>query len=670
MKRPITLLAFFALVLSTFAQQNIGNVLFTIDNEPVTTDEFKRIYSKNTTDVAYDSASVYQYLDLFVNYKLKVAEAKKLKYDTLPDFLHELAGYRAQLSKPYFTDPTVDDSLYYEAYDHMHWDVEASHILIACNEDAAPADTLKAYQKALKVRKEAMAKGADFNKLARKYSDDPSVEINGGYLGYFTAFSMVYPFEKTAYATQPGQVSDICRTAFGYHVIKVTSKRPNPGKFKVAHILVRVSSSAAENVQKAKLDRAQMIYDSLVSGASWNNMVLNYTDDRSSVNTNGVIDSYFTTGRMVPEFEQAAFKLQNRGDFSRPIRTNYGWHIVRLEDKKQNGAFEQELPGIKKLMSKDARKDMAQSRVISKLKKEYNFTEDRQAMLEFTKLVDSTVFDGAWDIAKATGKNKVIFSFDTVKYTQSQFAQHFANRKAQRNNVNVPIAVFVEREYNQIVNNAIIQFENLHLEEKYTDFKNLFTEYYDGILLFNITDKNVWSRANTDSVGLNKFYQANKDRYMWPERVNVLCYRIDNNKLQGSNITNDKAVQTITKAIAKAAKKNNDFNAAISNATAKWKLSQPLTEKVNISKYRKGENVEIDDIKWIAGTSKTVEHANSTYIYYVLDNIAPETKKLNECRGLVVADYQEYLEKEWLAELHSKHNIQINNSVVKSLITK
>jgi len=670
MKRPITLLAFFALVLSTFAQQNIGNVLFTIDNEPVTTDEFKRIYSKNTTDVAYDSASVYQYLDLFVNYKLKVAEAKKLKYDTLPDFLHELAGYRAQLSKPYFTDPTVDDSLYYEAYDHMHWDVEASHILIACNEDAAPADTLKAYQKALKVRKEAMAKGADFNKLARKYSDDPSVEINGGYLGYFTAFSMVYPFEKTAYATQPGQVSDICRTAFGYHVIKVTGKRPNPGKFKVAHILVRVSSSAAENVQKAKLDRAQMIYDSLVSGASWNNMVLNYTDDRSSVNTNGVIDSYFTTGRMVPEFEQAAFKLQNRGDFSRPIRTNYGWHIVRLEDKKQNGAFEQELPSIKKLMSKDARKDMAQSRVISKLKKEYNFTEDRQAMLEFTKLVDSTVFDGAWDIAKATGKNKVIFSFDTVKYTQSQFAQHFANRKAQRNNVNVPIAVFVEREYNQIVNNAIIQFENLHLEEKYTDFKNLFTEYYDGILLFNITDKNVWSRANTDSVGLNKFYQANKDRYMWPERVNVLCYRIDNNKLQGSNITNDKAVQTITKAIAKAAKKNNDFNAAISNATAKWKLSQPLTEKVNISKYRKGENVEIDDIKWIAGSSKIVEHANSTYIYYVLDNIAPETKKLNECRGLVVADYQEYLEKEWLAKLHSKHNIQINDSVVKSLITK
>ncbi|MCQ2375738.1 MAG: peptidylprolyl isomerase [Salinivirgaceae bacterium] len=670
MKRPITLLAFFALVLSTFAQQNIGNVLFTIDNEPVTTDEFKRIYSKNTTDVAYDSASVYQYLDLFVNYKLKVAEAKKLKYDTLPDFLHELAGYRAQLSKPYFTDPTVDDSLYYEAYDHMHWDVEASHILIACNEDAAPADTLKAYQKALKVRKEAMAKGADFNKLARKYSDDPSVEINGGYLGYFTAFSMVYPFEKTAYATQPGQVSDICRTAFGYHVIKVTGKRPNPGKFKVAHILVRVSSSAAENVQKAKLDRAQMIYDSLVSGASWNNMVLNYTDDRSSVNTNGVIDSYFTTGRMVPEFEQAAFKLQNRGDFSRPIRTNYGWHIVRLEDKKQNGAFEQELPSIKKLMSKDARKDMAQSRVISKLKKEYNFTEDRQTMLEFTKLVDSTVFDGAWDIAKATGKNKVIFSFDTVKYTQSQFAQHFANRKAQRNNVNVPIAVFVEREYNQIVNNAIIQFENLHLEEKYTDFKNLFTEYYDGILLFNITDKNVWSRANTDSVGLNKFYQANKDRYMWPERVNVLCYRIDKNKLQGSNITNDKAVQTITKAIAKAAKKNNDFNAAISNATAKWKLSQPLTEKMNISKYRKGENVEIDDIKWIAGSSKIVEHANSTYIYYVLDNIAPETKKLNECRGLVVADYQEYLEKEWLAELHSKHNIQINDSVVKSLITK
>lgn len=670
MKRQIILLALFALALSVDAQQSISNVLFTIDNEPVTTDEFKRIYTKNNADVAFDSASVYQYLDLFVNYKLKVAEAKKLKYDTLPDFRIELAGYRSQLSKPYFTDPAVDDSLYHEAYDHMHWDVEASHILITCNEDASPADTLKAYQKALKVRKEAMAKGANFNKLARKYSDDPSVEVNGGYLGYFTAFSMVYPFEKTTYATKPGQVSDLCRSAFGYHIIKVTGKRPNPGRFKVAHILVRVSPSADESVQKAKFDRIQMIYDSLANGASWNNMVLNYTDDRASVNSNGVIDSYFTTGRMVPEFEQAAFKLNNCGDFSQPIRTNYGWHIIRLEDKKQYGSFEQELPGIKKLMSKDARKDMAQTRVISKLKKEYNFTEDRKAMLELAQLVDSTVFVGAWNSVKAAGMNKVIFSFDTVKYTQSQFAQHFANYQPLRNSTKLPIAVFVEREYNKIVNNAIVQFENLRLEDKYPDFKNLFTEYYDGILLFNITDQKVWSRANTDSVGLDKFYQANKERYMWPERVNVLCYRIDNSKLQGSKITSDKATQTIIKTIAKTANNNGDFNDAIAKATAKWKLSQPLTEKVSINKYRAGENAEIDNIRWVAGTIKTVEQANNTYIYYVLDKVAPEAKRINECRGIVVADYQEYLEKEWLTELHSKHNIQINNDVVKSLIIK
>jgi len=349
-------------------------VLFTSANDTVFADDFLYVFRKNRmvdSTVASKSEStkqaVEEYLDLYVNFRLKVKAAEEAGLDQKESFQQELAQYREQLAKPYLIENRVTEQLIEDAYERMKQEVRASHILIEVPEDASPQDTLKAYQLADSLRTLAL-NGASFSMLAEQYSSDPSAASNGGDLGYFSALQMVYPFEKAAYSTEIGNISQPIRTRFGYHIIKVQDKRPSQGKVKVAHIMIRPDGGNDSTAYQ----KAKQVYEQLRSGADWSEMVERFSEDISTKSKDGELP-YFGTGNMIESFENAAFALENPGDISRPVKTRFGWHIIKLIDRQTLEPMEKLRPSLERQVERSIQAEVRQGEMISTLKSESDF---------------------------------------------------------------------------------------------------------------------------------------------------------------------------------------------------------------------------------------------------------------------------------------------------------
>ena len=352
-----------------------GPAVETLGSYPVPANEFAYVYRKNNATAAdYGTRpSVTEYLDLYTNFRLKVLEAEKKGLDTTQAFKRELDGYRQQLAQPYLTEKSVTDQLVREAYDRMGQEVNASHILIRVAPDATPADTLVGYQKISKIR-EQLQGGEDFAKLAGEVSEDPSAKQNGGKLGYFTAMQMVYPFETAAYKTAPGQLSLPVRTRFGYHVIKVNDRRPAQGEIKVAHLMVRVNANAPKNDSLTARKKADELYARLKKGENWDKLVAQFSEDAGSAANGGELPP-FGTGRMIPSFEETAFKMQKPGDIAPPVQTPYGWHIIKLIEKQPVATFAEVEPTLKGKVAKDSRSELNRAAFLKRIRQEDQFVE-------------------------------------------------------------------------------------------------------------------------------------------------------------------------------------------------------------------------------------------------------------------------------------------------------
>lgn len=645
-------------VLSVISQsmwsQNADEILLTIDKEKITKDEFVRIYQKNNSRTAIDNKSVDEYLDLFINFKLKVIEAQNKGMDTAQAFVRELSGYRKQLVKPYLVDSAVDEQLMKEAFERMQFDIRASHILIAVSKDATPKDTLDAYNKILKIR-ERILKGEKFETLAIENSEDPSAKTNSGDLGYFTVFQMVYPFESAAYSTEVGNLTMPVRTRFGYHLIKITDKRKAQGQVKVAHIMIAVPKDADELKQKEAESKIKDIYSKIQAGGNFEELAKENSDDKGSAKNGGELP-WFGTGRMVPEFESVSFSLKNNGDISEPLKTSFGWHIIKRVDKKEMETYEEKRNEIKNKISKDARADKSKNAVIEKLKKEYNFKTDLKKLADFYKVVDTSVFSGNWDIQKAAKLTGELASFADVKIKQQDFAQYIVKEKRKR--APVEIQVYIDELYQQYINNEIITYEENNLENKYSDFKYLIKEYHDGILLFELTDQMVWSKAVKDTTGLENFYKKDPNKYMWGKRVDgaILKYK------------NEEVKKSVDKLMLKKAKKPFTLSEILAELNKTDSTNLIIIEE---KKFSEGDNDMIDKLFFKGsafGEDKNyyTEEINNL-IFVVIQRMEPQAKTLAESKGLVTADYQAFLEAEWLKELRNKYKIEVNKEVLNKM---
>lgn len=671
----ITLISLF-FVAKNFAQKNSDPILLTVAGEKISKSEFLSVYNKNNLkkDVI-DKKSLQEYLDLYVNFKLKVKEAETLGLDTASSFVTELTGYRKQLAQPYLTDKDINDKLLQEAYNRMQWDIRASHILIKISPDASPKDTLAAYKRAMGIR-DAIMKGESFAKAAVENSDDPSARDqaavanrpafkgNAGDLGYFSAFDLVYPFETAAYSTKIGEVSMPVRTDFGYHLVKVTDRKPAMGKVQVAHILITYShtpgaAATAEDSVKAKAKIIE-IADKIKAGASFEDMAKQFSDDKSSGPKGGVIP-WFGVNRMVPEFIVAISKFKNKNEISDPVQTAYGWHLIKFLDRKGIAPFDSLKSELKTKLAKDARASVSKEIMVAKIKKEYNFKEVPEALEDFfvnfdtlpilssksKKIINDTVFFGTLTNSKINKSSTPLFTFGDKAYTQKDFLNFLKSRLYGKQR---EAAALLRKYYKQFIEESAMNYEDSKLESKYPEFKSLIKEYRDGILLFELTDQKVWTKAVKDTLGLQAYFEKNKDQYLWGQRLDADIY----------TCSNEKIAKSVHKELKKGTLSNDDILKEIN------KDSQ-LNLKIESGKYLKKDNAIIDTIRWVVGISNDLKKDNAIIFVKVNKIIPKEQKTLAEARGLITADYQTFLEKEWLTELKKKYPVQINMDVFSTI---
>lgn len=643
-----------------FAQTQTDPVLVTISGDKITKSEFLNVYNKNNlkNDII-DKKSLEEYLELYINFKLKVKEAVSLGMDTISSFVTELEGYREQLAQPYLTDKEVNEELLQEAYNRMQFDVRASHILIRVSPNASPEDTLKAYQKIINIRKRIVDNKEDFGKVAAETSDDlyakdqPATETkaatkgNKGELGYFTALDLIYPFETAAYTTEVGEVSMPIRTDYGYHLIYVTDKKPAMGRVQVSHIIVSLfpSSTAIDSVKaKAKIFE---ISDSIKAGVSFEEMARKFSDDKTSAVKGGVIPM-FGVNRMVPEFITEISKLKNIGDVSEPVQTAYGWHIIKLLEHKTIEPFDSIKSSLKARVSKDTRSNKSKESMVAKVKKEYGFKEFPSSLYEFHKVVNDSIFTGIWNKEKAKNLNNVMFTIGNKSFTQQDFAEYFDKQISM--GLKEDSAAYVNRIYKQYVEDCALKFENDNLENKYPEFKALMKEYREGILLFSLTDEKVWSKAVKDTTGLKAYYESNKENYMWDDRVQATIYTCSNLNIANTTQKLVKKGKLTDEEILKQLNKNSQLNL-----------------KIESGKYLKNENSLIDSIPWVVGITQNIVTDGSVVFIKISQIIPKQPKTLIEARGLVTADYQTYLEEKWLNELKAKYTVEINKEVLSAI---
>ncbi|HCW08574.1 MAG TPA: peptidylprolyl isomerase, partial [Cytophagales bacterium] len=513
---------FFVLLLisaqSAFAQ-NPNPILFTIDKNPTSTREFVYLFKKNHPSKSdFSEQKIEEYLNLFVNFKLKINEAHLRGYDTTAKFKKELKTYSDELKKPYRAEKDLLNKLTNEAYQNLKYEVKAAHILIQAKQDAAPEDTLKAYNKINDI-KTRIQNGEDFEKLAQELSEDPSAKYNNGNLGYFTAMQMVYPFEKVAYQTKVGEVSPIVRTRFGYHIIKVLDKKDARGEVEVSHILLRTSKG---NEAKVK-DHIFEMYDQLKSGRSWNELVKENSEDNNTKNNGGKLRPFGLNGiSSVPEFEAAAFALQKPGEISDPFQSNIGWHIIRLERKIPLPPFSELEAQLKNKVSRDERLKISENLLAVKRKTDLGFKENAEAKSKLINLADSSLLKGKWKIVLSDELKKTnLYTIGGKGFTTGDFVAWVMQHKATSK---LSPTGYLTQLYNSFVDEKTDAAEDEKIKKENPDFQYLMSEYREGILLFEIIEKEVWNKASDDSVGQRKYYNEHLDKYKAGSRIEARIF--------------------------------------------------------------------------------------------------------------------------------------------------
>jgi peptidyl-prolyl cis-trans isomerase SurA len=638
--------------------------IMTIAGKPVTKSEFLAIYNKNNKEASKDAKAIQDYLQLFINFKLKVKEAEELGLDTLQSFRNELEGYRKQLAQPYLVDNEVNEQLLKEAYDRLKTDIRASHILINCKADALPKDTLIAYNKAIDTRNKIL-NGDSFTDAAKKLSDDPSAKENGGDLGYFSAMQMVYPFESACYNSKVNDVTLPIRTKFGYHIIKITDKRAAQGQITVAHIMVKANAAMNPTDSAAARNKINEIYTKLKAGENFADLASQFSDDKGSSKRGGELPS-FGTGRMVAEFEKASFAIAKDGAYSEPILTQYGWHIIKRISKKEMGTFEEMKAELKAKIAKDSRSQKSKDSMISKIKKEYGFTETANAKAEFVATIDSTFFAGNWKSDKASKLTKNLFKLGDKQFTQKDFTKYLETHQSQR--LKIDTKVLIDDMYNTFVSEKCLAYEEQKIPSKNAEYRALMQEYRDGILLFDLTDKKVWTMAVKDTSGLKNFYEQNKSKYMWEQRTEAVVYTCKNDSVANAvkGLLNPPPPPAVKK------KKKGEPEPPAKPLTEAEILSiinknSQLNLKVEHGKFTKGENEGVDKVAGKLGMSENMNINKQVVFVNVEKILSPDNKSLSEARGIVTADYQNVLEKEWLEGLKKKYKVEVNEAVVSSI---
>jgi len=630
--------------LTVFAQDD-NAVLLTINDERVSIKDFKRVYLKNLEIVQEDTQKdVGSYLDLFIEYKLKVQEAYRLGLDQKKTYQKEFAGYRKQLSKGYLTDVNVSENLIKEAYERTLEEINARHILVQVAPGASAEDTLRAHTKILEAR-ERVLKGDDFGRVARQYSEDPSAQSNGGELGWFKAFGMVYPFENAAYATAVGEVSQPFRTNFGYHIVQPTATRTAKGRVKVAHIMIALQQKDS-TIDPEK--RIREINTLLNQGESFEKLAKQYSDDKRS-GINGGVLLPFSQGQLSSlVFEEQAFALQE-GETSAPFKSDFGWHIARLLKKIPVGSYETERTKLEDRLKKDSRAKVISDSLMIRLRRVYAIPDNEAVRSYYIQAIgDEAIKAKKWqldDTAPEMNKTALHIRDTSIaflavgKYLEANQLRYssFPDKEA-----------FVRKTIEKYEDDQIKAYHQLHLEEVDPDFAVVLNEYREGLLLFDLMETTIWNKAKEDSTALQEYYTTNATQYQWQKRINLV---------EATSTHKKDAEQALS--LLKEGKSIEDIETTLNTTN-------------NIKVFFSKKTIPYDDETLPKTLNKTVGispvFGNEDYTFYQINEILDaKPKTLEEARGQVISDYQGVIERAWIQKLKEQSKIDINKKLLKRL---
>lgn len=624
--------------------QNKKDILLTVDGKPVYTSEFKRVYSKNLDLVKDESQKeVEGYLNLFIDYKIKVAEAYAQNLDKDETYISEFNQYRDQLSRNYIFENKVTSELSLEAYDRSLNEINANHILILSKYDDVPQDTLKAYNKIKAIYSRAKA-GEDFVALVKEASEEPNADKSGGNLGYFSVFAMVYPFETAAYNTKVGDVSEIVRTQFGYHILKINDRRKRGGQITTSHIML---SDKGANRTFVPEDRINELYALLQQGEDFAKLAEQYSEDKNSAKKGGELQKFRRGELRAPKFEEVAFSLENAGDFSKPIKSQFGWHIIKLNEKHSIPTYEEEKEAIEKKVKNGVRSKIVTSALNGQIKEKYGYQEVTDYVPFFNIYVSDNVLKKKWEYDTiANAQDRVIFTIGKKEVRFSDFAKFIVERQKQQ---------FTAEEKSYLLTEFYYEFEADQLKNYFRDnleFENdqyagTISEYRNGLLIFDVMNKNIWMKAKNDTIGLQKYYETVKGDYLWNDRVDAVIL---------TSTTADSSMEVRKLLI------NNRTNEEIKEVLN-------VDDKVNViiseGVFEKGQRELPDNFEMKEGVSEIYSNKDGFTIVKVNKIIPTDIKPLEAVKGKVMSDYQNDLESRWMEGLRDKYKVQIHKRALK-----
>lgn len=681
-----------SLAWASFAQKAIDPVMFEIGNKKILQSQFLHdfLLSQGISPSAPKTACTFEkrqaieeYADLYLNYHLKLADAYSLGMDSVRSLQRELASYRTELAAPYLIDSVTMDRLLHECYEREKFILHASHILVRCKAHASALDTLAAYTEIMELRRRVTSGGEDFNDVALEYNNlqmqkpfaDPSLrKDDNGDLGSFGVFDMVYSFESAAYALQPGQVSMPVRTPYGYHIIKLHDKTPVFLRATLQHIWVNTQ----DNPDYA-LTKINQAYQQLQDGVPFSTVANNYSDDKTSAVNGGMLPD-MQPGMIPPAYVVELMKLQP-GSWSQPFQTQYGWHIVLLNNFIGLPPYEDRVPLYKQRMVRDVRTKKSQDSFVEQCKKKYDFTDYTQMFTKTKKgksflasldnavaAVNDSVFRKKWRFSESmVSDHRPLFAFAGQEFGTADLLRFIeANQSMYREPYEH--SLYVKEKYDAFVAAKLLEYADSQLEVENDDFAALVQQYREGLMIFNYNDRMVWSKAILDTAGLQAFYareSAKKDldnpddaHFFWNERAQVVSLRVQDS----SALDPAKAQKLLAKALSK---------------------NRPVEEYSDILKENMGKKVD-STFRSVASSSELLEQGlqstlssnewrkgvyvhpmSQGYLVLVVQRLFdPCLKSLDECRGYYMNDYQNFVEQQLIESLKAKYNAKLHREVL------
>lgn len=627
------------------AQDFSDKILLEIGEEQVMADEFIYIYQKNLKVLEDDTndESIEAYLDRFINFQLKLKEAKSQGLDQEEEFNKEFNRYFKQFADNYIANGEVTDEMIKETYERLLKEVRVSHILIDVAPNASKEEWNEAREKAKNIQQLLIAEEANFEELAKRFSKDPSVKNNQGDMGWFKAFKMVHSFEDAAYKLSTNEVSNPVKTQFGYHIIKKTGERKSIGKLSVAHIMLRNNNKeeAAENEKQIF-----KIYENLKNGDDFEDLAKHFSEDKNTAENGGRLPA-FEVGEINSKiFEEKAFELKNDGDYTSPFQSEFGWHIIKKIDHTPVETYSELKESLRRKIKTSNRAKLLNERIKENIMQHYDVVINRDAITYFSELVDDRIYKSKWTLDKnPEGLSKPILSIEDTAYSYRDFGVYIEKQQAGFTSKR-PFKEIIEELFNRYIYTKLVEYHKSNLTKIDRKFELKINEYKNGLLIFELMERELWNKAKEDTTGLELFYTANSKKYVAPQKISGKAFTFEKKK----------HAKKFLRLVNRRGKPEDIALNQLQGSLQKKIESKPVSE------------FELPEHFKIATKYNDYYFQNNKYIVLFVDEIEPERPlNLDEIRGQVISDYQDKLEKEWMEELKSKYSVKINEETFELL---